>query len=98
VLLGASLGLVLAVLGFTRVALGEQITGFYGDAWAKIAIVVGLSLIGVVLWGVMIGSMLPFVLRRLGADPAASSTPFVATIVDVTGLIIYLSIGTAVLR
>jgi len=62
-----------------------------------VGIVVGCSLIGVVLWGVMIGSMLPFVLRRLGFDPATSSTPFVATIVDVTGLIIYFAVASAIL-
>ena len=78
-------------------ALGQSLTGFYGADWGKLALTVGLSLIGVVVWGVMIGSMLPFIMRRLGADPAASSTPFVATIVDVTGLLIYLSIGTTLL-
>ena len=96
-LLGLSLGAVLAVIGFARVALGERLTGFYGAEWGRVAFAVGLSLVFVVLWGVLIGSMLPFILGRLGADPAASSTPFVATLVDVTGLTIYLTIGTLVL-
>jgi magnesium transporter len=82
---GVILGLVLAGLGSLRLwagrGLGEQILG---EQWAQISLVVGISLIVVVLWGVTIGSMLPFVMRRLGADPATSSTPFVATIVDVT--------------
>ena len=59
---------------------------------------VGLSLIGVVLWGTLTGSLLPFLMRRLGFDPAASSAPFVATLVDVTGLVIYFSVGIVVLR
>ncbi len=58
---------------------------------------VGTALIGVVMWGTISGSMLPFVLRRLGADPASSSTPFVATLVDVTGLVIYFSIASVIL-
>ena len=63
-----------------------------------VALTVGISLIGIVLWGSLCGSMLPFILRRLGFDPATSSTPFVATLVDVTGLIIYFSIGMVILR
>jgi magnesium transporter len=97
ILFGLSLGVILAVLGFGRIALSQSMTGSYGTDWGKLALAVGLSLIGVVFWGVMIGSMLPFIMRRIGADPAASSTPFVATIVDVTGLLIYLSIGTMLL-
>ena len=97
ILFGVSLGVILAVLGFGRIALGESLTGFYGPDWGTLALAVGLSLIGVVVWGVMIGSMLPFIMCWVGADPAASSTPFVATIVDVTGLLIYLSIGTTML-
>ena len=63
-----------------------------------IASTVGISLIGVVLWGTLSGSLLPFLLRRLGFDPAASSAPFVATLVDVTGLIIYFSVGLVILK
>jgi len=94
---GFVLGAILAGIGFLRIAVGEQFGGFYGEQWARIATAVGVSLICVVLWGVLIGSMLPFILRRLGADPATSSTPFVATIADVTGLIFYLSIATLML-
>ncbi len=63
-----------------------------------IALTVGIALVGVVLWGSLSGSMLPFILRRLGADPATSSAPFVATLVDVTGLVIYFSIALLLLR
>jgi len=63
-----------------------------------VAMTVGIALIGVVLWGTVVGSLLPFLLRRLGFDPAASSAPFVATLVDVTGLVIYFSVGVVVLR
>jgi magnesium transporter len=63
-----------------------------------VAITVAIALVGVVLWGTLIGSLLPFLLRRLGFDPAASSAPFVATLVDVTGLVIYFSVGLLVLR
>ena len=62
------------------------------------ALTVSLALVGVVLWGTLVGSVLPFVLRRLGFDPATSSAPFVATLVDVTGLVIYFSVGFVVLR
>jgi magnesium transporter len=63
-----------------------------------VALTVGIALVGVVLWGSLSGSMLPFILRRLGADPATSSAPFVATLVDVTGLIIYFSIALVIMR
>ncbi|MEP6467929.1 MAG: magnesium transporter, partial [Parafilimonas sp.] len=68
------------------------IEDLYGPHWFLIAVSVGISLIGVVLWGTLSGSMLPIVLKRLGADPAVSSAPFVATLVDVTGIVIYFSI------
>ncbi|HEU5166751.1 MAG TPA: magnesium transporter [Chitinophagaceae bacterium] len=85
-LLGAALGLI----GFLRVILWSQVfPDVYGTHYIEIGFVVGISLIGVVLWGTLSGSMLPIVLKRLGADPAASSAPFVATLVDVTGLVIY---------
>jgi magnesium transporter len=63
-----------------------------------VALTVGLSLIGIVLWGTLVGSLLPFLLRRLGFDPATSSAPFVATLVDVTGLVIYFSVAIVILR
>ena len=65
----------------------------YGPHWLLVALTVAMSLVGVVLWGTLAGSLLPFLLRRLGFDPATSSAPFVATLVDVTGLIIYFSVG-----
>jgi magnesium transporter len=98
VLFGLLLGGLFAALGFVRIGLGESLAGGYGENWAKVGIAVGLSLVCVVLWGVLVGSMLPFLLRRLGADPAASSAPFVATVVDVTGLLIYFSAATFVLH
>ena len=85
--------------GGSRISGGERPTAPPDlDDWATVGLAVGLSLISVVIWGVLIGSMLPFVMYRVGADPATSSTPFVATIVDVTGLIIYLSVAAVVLN
>ena len=101
---GLSLGLILGAIGTVRVAtwsvVGEHYfhREMYGPHWPLVAITVGLALIGVVLWGSLAGSMLPFVLHRLGADPATSSAPFVATLVDVTGLIIYFSLALLILR
>lgn len=91
---GFSLGTILGIIGFIRIYVWHFIfPDLYGDNWILVGLTVALSLIGIVLWGSLIGSMLPFILRRLGADPATSSAPFVATIVDVTGLIIYLTIA-----
>lgn len=91
---GLMLGSALGVLGFIRVIIWHMIVpGIYGDHWMLIGFTVGFSLIGVVLWGTFSGSMLPIVLKKLGADPAVSSAPFVATLVDVTGLIIYFSVA-----
>jgi magnesium transporter len=67
----------------------------YGPHWMLVGFTIGFSLIGVVLWGSLAGSMLPLLLKKLGADPATSSAPFVATLVDVTGLIIYFSVALA---
>lgn len=87
---GIMLGTVLGLIGFMRVVLWSQIfPEVYGVHYLLIAFVVGVSLIGVVMFGTISGSMLPIVLKRLGADPAVSSAPFVATLVDVTGVIIY---------
>ena len=94
---GLVLGVTLASIGFVRMVVGARLGAEFGGEWALISLVVGFSLVAVVLWGVTIGSMLPFVLRRLGADPATSSTPFVATIVDITGLIIYFLIAGVVM-
>jgi magnesium transporter len=73
-------------------------SNLYGIHWPLVALTVGIALVGIVLWGTLAGSMLPFVLRRLGFDPATSSAPFVATLVDVTGLIIYFSVAVLILR
>ncbi len=98
ILAGLMLGLVLGAIGFLRVAVWAQFSNVYGPHWMLVALTVGIALIGVVLWGSLSGSMLPFVLRALGADPATSSAPFVATLVDVTGLVIYFSIALLILR
>ncbi|MEO5754165.1 MAG: magnesium transporter [Chthoniobacterales bacterium] len=98
IIAGLMLGLFLGTIGFLRVALWAQFSDMYGPHWMLIAITVGIALVGVVLWGSLSGSMLPFVLRRLGADPATSSAPFVATLVDVTGVVIYFSIALLLLR
>jgi magnesium transporter len=91
---GVMLGGVLGIVGFARVAIWHSISpNMYGPHWLMIAYTVGISLLGVVLWGTLSGSMLPIVLKKLGADPAVSSAPFVATLVDVTGLVIYFSVA-----
>jgi magnesium transporter len=95
---GLVLGIILGVVGFFRIFLWQRLGLYdYGPHWMKVAITVFLALIGVVLWGTISGSMLPLILKKLGADPAASSAPFVATLVDVTGLIIYFSIAYVVM-
>lgn len=98
VLSGMLLGLILGVVGFLRIMLWQQ-AGFYdyGKFAYLIGLTVGFSLIGIVLWGTISGSMIPFLLRLLRLDPATSSAPFVATLVDVTGLVIYFSIAAALL-
>jgi len=97
ILSGLFLGLILGALGFIRIAGWHAFSESYGEYWVLVGLVVSLSLIGVVLWGSLTGSMLPFLLRRLGADPASSSAPFVSTLVDVTGLIIYFTVATLIL-
>jgi magnesium transporter len=95
---GILLGAVLGLIGFTRIMLWNQIFHTYGTHSMLIATTVGFSLIGVVLWGTLAGSMLPIVLKKFGADPATSSAPFVATLVDVTGLVIYFSVAFLFMR
>jgi magnesium transporter len=95
---GLMLGSILGIVGFLRVALWQQVTHTYGQHWALIGCTVGVSLVGVVLWGTISGSMLPMILKRVGFDPAVSSAPFVATLVDVTGLIIYFTVAYGFLQ
>ena len=98
ILAGLALGAILGSIGFLRITLWSAFSNIYGEHWLLIAVTVGLSLIGVVLWGTISGSLLPLLMRRLGFDPAASSAPFVATLVDVTGLVIYFTVALIVLR
>jgi magnesium transporter len=98
VVTGLGLGLILAAIGLVRILAWQGLFNAYGDHYFLVALTVALSLVGVVLWGSLAGSILPFILRGLGFDPASASAPFVATIVDVTGLVIYFSIATVVLR
>ncbi|HNC65254.1 MAG TPA: magnesium transporter, partial [Chitinophagales bacterium] len=95
---GLLLGLILGIFGFARIVIWDNIFGIYGDHGIAIGITVGITLIGIVLWGTLCGSMLPFILKKLGFDPATSSAPFVATLVDVTGLMIYFSIASVILQ
>ena len=92
------LGPILGAIGFLRISVWSAFSDIYGPHWLLVAITVAVSLVGVVMWGTLSGSLLPFLLKRLGFDPAASSAPFVATLVDVTGLVIYFSVGLVVLR
>ncbi len=95
---GLILGVILGCIGFLRVAVWSQFMDIYGPHWQLVGLVVALSLVGVVLWGNLVGSLFPLVLKRFGLDPATSSAPFVATVVDVTGLVIYFSIAALFLR
>jgi magnesium transporter len=99
ILLGVALGAFLGFIGFVRIVVWESLHfTSYGSHYLLIAITVWISLIGVVGFGTLVGSMLPFILRRFGADPATSSAPLVATLVDVSGLIIYFTVAQIVLR
>jgi magnesium transporter len=96
---GLVLGAILGIVGVTRILLWEKAGWYdYGPHYMLVAFTVGLALVGVVTFGSLTGSMLPFVLRRLGFDPASASAPFVATLVDVTGLIIYFTVAALILR
>jgi magnesium transporter len=95
---GLALGGILGTIGFLRITVWSAFSTIYGEHWVLVALTVSLALVGVVLWGTLVGSLLPFGLRRLGFDPAASSAPFVATLVDVTGLVIYFTVGIVVLH
>jgi magnesium transporter len=98
ILSGLSLGAILGTIGFIRISLWALLFHTYGEHWLLLALTVGIALIGIVLWGTLSGSMLPFLLRRVGLDPATSSAPFVATLVDVSGLIIYFTVAAIILR
>jgi len=97
-LAGVALGAILGSIGFLRITMWSAFSDIYGPHWLLVATTVGMALIGVVLWGGLVGSLLPFLLRRIGFDPATSSAPFVATLVDVTGLVIYFSVALVLLR
>jgi magnesium transporter len=96
---GLVLGAILGLIGFTRIVLWQNLHIFdYGPHFFLLAIAVGFALVGIVAFGSLAGSMLPFLLKRLGFDPASASAPFVATLVDVTGLVIYFSVAYLVLH
>ena len=96
---GISLGAILGVIGFVRIFLWQHLHFYdYGVHWIKVGATVAAALVGVVTFGSLAGSMLPFLLRRLGFDPAVASAPFVATLVDVTGLVIYFTVAFVILR
>ncbi len=98
VLSGLALGGILGLIGFFRVITWAHILGIYNPSWLAVGITVGIALICIVLLGTLAGSMLPLLLKRAGLDPATSSAPFVATIVDVTGIVIYFSVASLLLR
>ncbi len=95
---GLLLGAILGVIGFFRIVVWSKFSNIYGEHYFLVALTVSFSLVGVVLWGSLSGSMLPFLLKKLKFDPAASSAPFVATLVDVTGIVIYFSFAVWLLR
>lgn len=91
---GSMLGLILGIIGFLRIYMWQQLGIYdYGSYWTLIASTVSISIFGIVLWGSLVGSMLPLFLKKMKLDPAASSAPFVATLVDVTGIVLYFSVA-----
>lgn len=94
---GIILGSILGIIGLCRILIWPNRETLYGEHYALVAATVSCSLIGIVLWGTLTGSMLPFVLRKIGLDPASASAPFVATLVDVTGIIIYFTVASLIL-
>jgi magnesium transporter len=94
---GLALGGILGLIGLIRILVWQSWNPIYGDHYFLIGMTVSISLLGVVMWGTLAGSMLPFILRALGFDPASASAPFVATLVDVTGLIIYFTVASLIL-
>lgn len=95
---GILMGVTLGIIGYFIIYGGYHFFNLFGEHYIRIGIAIGVAVIGVVLWGTIMGSMLPLLLKRLGADPATSSTPFIATLVDVTGLLIYFSVAYLLLR
>ncbi|HOV92108.1 MAG TPA: magnesium transporter [Candidatus Kapabacteria bacterium] len=95
---GLMLGAILAIIGFLRISIWQASSGIYGPYWVLIGLAVSISIVGVVTWGTLVGSLLPLIFKSLGFDPAASSTPFVATLVDVTGVAIYFNTATLFLK
>jgi magnesium transporter len=95
---GIALGLVLGAIGWLRIVIWQQLRPSYGEHYLLVAFTVFGSLVGVVMFGTLAGSLLPLALRKIGFDPASASAPFVATLVDVTGLVIYFSLASVLLR
>jgi magnesium transporter len=96
---GLCLGIILGAIGFLRIALWQQLHWYdYGAHWQLMGLTIFFSLIGIIMWGTLSGSMIPILLKKLKLDPATSSAPFVATLVDVTGLVIYFSIAAIILQ
>lgn len=96
---GLALGTILGSIGLFRIALWQELGLFdYTEHWLMVGVTIFVTLLGIVMWGTLSGSMIPFVLKRLGLDPATSSAPFVATLVDVTGVVLYFSIAAILLR
>ena len=94
---GLALGSLLGAIGFLRIVVWQAVSPLYGEHYLRVAFTVAASLIGVVMFGTLAGSVLPFIFRRLNFDPASASAPFVATLVDVTGLVIYFSVANLIL-
>jgi len=95
---GLALGTTLGLIGLLRILFWQALFRLYGEHFFLIGLTVACSLVGVVLYGTIAGSMLPFLLRRLGFDPASASAPFVATLVDVSGIVIYFTVASLILR
>jgi magnesium transporter len=98
IIAGTALGLILGAVGFLRITVWSAFSNIYGEHWLLVATTVGTSLVGIVLWGSLMGSMLPLIIKKLGFDPATSSAPFIATLSDVTGIVIYFTVALFVLR
>jgi magnesium transporter len=99
ILSGLTLGIILGTIGFLRISVWQNLHWYnYGEHWVLVATTIFFSLIGIVMWGTLSGSMVPIVLKKLNLDPATSSAPFVATLVDVTGLVIYFTIAAIILK